>query len=356
MSSDIGGSLAGYTADSPVNFVVYDLKQKWPEFEAPDSIVDPSSIAPHRLHPNESCWIVLTYMLMRQAGYPVRIVDQFAPEQVNICSSEKLLHQHTARDAFIVVTDGDRRGMLWGDFHLVQSPAMLRPRDSHLINLWPQPGLLPRDPARGDRIERLAYFGYHGNLNPAFRDPAFKRDLDQLGVEFILREDPQDWHNYQDLDLCLAVRGLSRYWIMTKPMTKLAHAWITGCPALMGPEPAYQYWGERGVDYFEVETPSDVVKTVQMLKKEPHRYRRAIELGAQKAPHHNHAGVLKQWISALEGPIHSSFCRWKTNKTKAPFRHKLAFMLTQKTEPLFRGFFRLRAEGLKPIRRRLGIK
>src|SRR6185503_14089279 len=101
------------------------------------------------------------------------------------------------------------------------------------------------------------------NLAPLFRTESFRKALGSLGVEWILREKPTEWHDYSDLDLCLAVRGTSKVWIRTKPATKLFHAWISGCPALLGPEPAYQYWGEPGRDYLEVTDLTDALGAVR---------------------------------------------------------------------------------------------
>ncbi|WP_303069820.1 hypothetical protein [Bilophila wadsworthia] len=52
---------------------------------------------------------------------------------------------------------------------------------------WPQPGLIPRDPARGDRLETIAYFG-SDQYEPQFvKTGAFQDALRQRGVRFVNR-------------------------------------------------------------------------------------------------------------------------------------------------------------------------
>lgn len=320
----------------------------------PDSLLDLAAVPVARLHLIENTWIVSTYLRLRGRGCDVRITDRLVPDHINVCTSERLLRYPGAERAFIVVVDADRRDLLWGDFHLVQSPAMLRARDCVLLDHWPQPGLRPRDPARGARLERIAYFGYPGNLARAFREPSFTADLRRLGVEFVLREQPEQWHDYHDVDLCLAVRDLRPYLLATKPATKLAQAWLTGCPALLGQEPAYRYWGVPGVDYFEVATADEAIDTVHQLKAQPELYRAVIAAGRAKAPAHDEEAVARQWIAVLDGPVRAAFERWQAQGAAGALRRRLWFAATRVIEPSHRRVFRLRAEGLGVFRRALG--
>src|SRR5690606_40162519 len=54
-------------------------------------------------------------------------------------------------------------------------------RRFHLLH-WPQPGLEPRDPARGDRLERVAYKGFVANLHPELASGEFARALAARGL------------------------------------------------------------------------------------------------------------------------------------------------------------------------------
>lgn len=89
---------------------------------------------------------------------------------------------------------------------------------------WPQPGLIPRDPARGDRLETIAYFG-NDQYEPQFvKTGAFQDALRQRGVRFVNRFQGE-WHDYQHVDAVLAIRDCPPVVLATKPASKLINAW-----------------------------------------------------------------------------------------------------------------------------------
>ena len=336
-----------------VYFVAQDLRRLWPELTVPDGRMEIRDIDPARLHTNESIWVVSTYLRLKARGLNVKIVDRLMPNAINICTAERLIYGPSSHRAFIVPVQADRGTLGWGYYTLVQSPAhAARPRTC-LIDCWPQPGLLARDPARGHDISRVGYLGYSENLARSFRGEPFRRGLASLGVEWSIRERPAEWHNYSDLDLCLAVRGTSDVWIQTKPATKLFHAWITGCPALLGREPAYRYWGEPGQDYFEVDHPAQALEMIRMLQREPVLYRSVQERGRAKASQHDEDAVLRQWIGVISGPVWQVFTRWKTDRAGTILVRAATRRTEQLAAPIRRHAFFLRAGGLHGVQLRL---
>lgn len=344
----------------PVYFVARQLRRRWPELSTPDSYVELARVPRARLAPNENIWIVSTYLRLKSRGMNVRITDRLVPDHVNVCSDVSLLWKWNRQShrAFVVTAKGDQAIGGWGNYHLAQSPALVRDRSSCLIDMWPQPGLIPRDPSRGMRVERLGYVGPLFNLAAPFRSESFRRQLADIGVELVMRADSERWHDFSDLDLFLAVRHDTRYCIRTKPATKLVHAWLTGCVALLGDEPSYRYWGEDGRDYFQVRTPEEAIEVVRRLKEDPAHYRSVQELGWAKGPLHDEESVCRQWAAVLAGPVTESFERWRsagevTVLMRAAWR-QVQKPLTQVTRRLFY----LRAEGIRGfcrgLARRLG--
>jgi hypothetical protein len=331
-------------------FVVPDLRRLWPELTSPDSRIDIRHVNPWRLGTNESSWVVSTYLRLAALGLNVRMVDRLVHDAVNICTAEEVIYMPSSHRAFIVAVQGDRANLGWGDYTLVQNPLhALRPHTC-LLDLWPQPGLLARDSARGDSICRVGYLGYSENLATSFRSEVFRAQLASLGVDWIIREKPTEWHDYSDLDLCLAVRGTSRAWIRNKPATKLFHAWITGCPALLGNEPAYRYWGNPGRDYVEVNSPAEAIEAVQMLQRHPTIYRSIREHGHRKAPDHDEDAVIQQWIGVLSGPAWDAFTGWRIQQPRTILARAARRRVAHVMAPIRRRVFLLRAGG---VRRRL---
>jgi hypothetical protein len=336
-----------------VYFVAQDLRRLWPELKDPDAWLEIRHVDPARLHTNESIWIVSTYLRLRERRLNVKIVDRLMPNAINICTAESLIGAPDSHRAFIVPVQADRGNLGWGDYTLVQSPVHATRARTCLIDCWPQPGLLARDPSRGSEIRRIGYLGYSENLASSFHGEPFRAGLASLGVDWIIRERPAEWHDYSDLDLCLAVRGTSDVWIRTKPATKLFHAWITGCPALLGREPAYRYWGEPGRDYLEVNSPAEALETVRMLQRDPALYRSIRERGRTKASDHDEDAVERQWVAVISGPIWEAFTQWRTARPGTILLRAAARRVERLTAPIRRHVFFLKAGGVPGVQRRL---
>jgi hypothetical protein len=336
-----------------VYFVAQDLRRLWPELKRPDARLGIHQVDPMRLHTNESIWVISTYLRLKERQLNVKIVDRLVPGAINICTAESLIRTPGSHRAFIVPAQADRGNLGWGDFTLVQSPVHAARSRTCLIDCWPQPGLLARDPGRGDSIRRVGYLGYLENLASPFRGEDFRAALASLGVDWIIRERAAEWHDYSDLDLCLAVRGTSDVWIRTKPATKLFHAWITGCPGLLGAEPAYRYWGKRGRDYLEVNNPVEALETVRMLQRDPVLYRSIRERGRAKAHDHDEDAVVQQWVGVIFGPIWEAFTRWRTDRPGTILLRAATRRVERLTAPVRRHVFFLKAGGGAGVRRRL---
>ncbi len=72
-------------------------------------------------------------------------------------------------DLVFVAIRADNSSPLLADFEILQSGRFADDRNRFWIPFWPQPGLVPRDPARGTTLERVAYMGRIENLHPEFR-------------------------------------------------------------------------------------------------------------------------------------------------------------------------------------------
>ncbi|WP_319409033.1 hypothetical protein [uncultured Desulfosarcina sp.] len=308
-----------------------------------------------RWAPLENIWIVSTYLRLRKAGQDVRIIDRPVADAINVCCDEKAGVQDRTGRAFLVLTQGDRDPLPWADYRFIQSPEQQMDGNSKLIKHWPQPGLLGRDSNRGNRLDRVGYIGPVENLAGPFRTEAFRDQLRNLGVEFVIRDKPAHWHDFTDFDAYLAVRDWPWRLIRTKPCTKLVHAWLTGVVGLMGPEPSYQYWGRDGEDFFQVKSPDQAVAVIRHLKSDPELYAAVQKRGFIKGQDHNEHAVIQQWIEVLNGPVREAFaqwqkvgpCAWQARRIKRQW-HRLMAPLDQK-------IFTLKSRGMRAVERKLGL-
>lgn len=264
----------------------------------------------------EWVWIAQTFLQLKQAGLAVELVEQPVPNAICIAHFVTTKNKVWAPDSFIVGIRSDTPPMRMREFEIVQSPALLKKENARLMCLWPQRHVCPRDPARGNKIETISYFGGPGGLSPAFYSSDFKRALEDRGLSLNLCFDTNLWGNYRDTDLVIAVRNHHHSALIeTKPASKLLNAWQAGCVALLGKEPAYRSIGEEGKNYFEVETPEAVIAVIDRLKNNPELYQHVREAGAAKFSDYNAEALTQQWIDLLEGPVTAAFLQWQSEST-----------------------------------------
>lgn len=73
--------------------------------------------------------------------------------------------------------------------------------------------------------------------------PAFAARLEALGVAFdvVHKGRAQDWRDYREADVVVAVRPFDSSLHAAKPPSKLINAWLAGVPALLGAEAARSF-------------------------------------------------------------------------------------------------------------------
>lgn len=270
--------------------------------------------------PGELSWVAQTYLRLRNAGYPVRIASE-APASGLVVFHAKHKHalaRETAgrRGIVFVAIRADNSSPLLADFEVLQSGRFADNCSRFWIPFWPQPGLLPRDRARGTTLERVAYMGRIENLHPDFRGEKWRRELAALGLEWVLREvrfervsgsngaagkptPPIDWEDYRTLDAILAVRPNDRELRFAKPASKLINAWRAGVPALLGPEFASREIRRSDDDYLEVSSVREALAALVRLRDEPGLYARMVAAGELRAPEFSFATLTARWAQLL---------------------------------------------------------
>ena len=263
----------------------------------------------------QEAWILGTYLRLAAAGVPVELAAHLPDEDGLVILHAKHKRAFAAdiarlRRAKVAIVRGDLRGELLGaDFEIVQNLATDDGRRRHFVPHWSQPGLLPRDPQRGDRLETVAFKGNLENLNPPFRTAAWHDLLRARGITFdcdavpfsperAAREALQ-WTDYRSVDAILAVRP-PRIDLRGKPAAKLYNAWLAGAPALLGREPAYREIRRSPLDYLEVDSVEEARQAIDRLRDEPGLYRAMVENGHRRGADYAPAATLAAWRELLE--------------------------------------------------------
>ena len=250
-----------------IYFVVNEkhLFKKWPELVSEPRPFAPDE-CPERIISGRDCWIILTWARLCAVDCPFDPVLSCRAVDNAVC----VFHWDDATPAqgvhrcFAVVAQADRPRPALSDMTVMQNGLMGETGLRRTMPHWPQPGLIPRDPARGDRLETIAYF------------------------------------DYQHVDAVLAIRDCPPVVLATKPASKLINAWKAGVPALLGPEPAYRELRTSPLDFLEAASAEAVLDSIDRLQQESGLYRRMTEHGAKRAQAFDVNMLTQKWISLLE--------------------------------------------------------
>ena len=260
----------------------------------------------------ERAWVVHTCFRLRAAGYPVELVDTPPAGGLVVFHAK---HKHALaravrgrRDLSFVGLRADNSSPLLADFEIVQNGRFADGSSRFAVPFWPQPGLLPREPGRGTRLERVGYLGLFENLHPDFRDGAWERALAGLDLEWVLRKvtyremgDPTriDWEDCRQIDALLAVRPREPYLEYAKPASKLVNAWRAGVPALIGPEYAFREIRRSDDDYLEVRDADQALAALRRLRADPGLYSRMVANGRARAAEFSFEAITARWAELL---------------------------------------------------------
>jgi hypothetical protein len=254
-------------------------------------------------------WIVQTWKRLCRAGHGPTLSDEAPGTGIVVYHKEdqRELLRRLPRDAtpVLVGVRADFRPCTYADFEVLQNGCYADGRRSIFIPHWPQPGLIPRDALRGDRIERIAYKGYVGNLAQEFRSGRWRQFLSRQNMIFeddAVLDDAFDhpiqtrFHDYRDVDLVLAVRpGETK----TKPASKLVNAWLAGIPALLSPDYPFEELRQSPLDFLAIRNLQEAEAAVLRLKREAGLYRAMIEQGRQRGAEFTVDKITQLWANLL---------------------------------------------------------
>lgn len=318
----------------PVYFVFKGGPEFRDVFENRDNPPAVEDVFPRFLGDTTATWLLQTFLQLKRRGLNVHLVDRLVPNRICVSGIWQIGKRSLLGRSYNVVVQADCCRPPVADHIVVQNPTGVLNEHDHLIYHWPQPGLIARNPDRGNRIANVVYRGTMNNLWAPLQSKVFIQRLADLGVEFICDngDDQRNedryrlWQDYSGADLVLAMRDLTVYDERIKPATKLANAWLAGVPAILGPESAYQDLRTDDLDYIEARSCDDVVNAVRRLKENPDLYQAMRTRAAQRAPQFTADAVAQLWRDTLAGPVTDGYQAWlrksaATRTLKAAIQH-----------------------------------
>lgn len=264
-------------------------------------------------------WTWRTHLHLRAAGYDCELVDRLPERGIVFSAACNLPLQYRPRPGqFIVSCVADSPPRFHPQFHVFQSAtqaARFRRQDGSLPAVaamphWPQPGLLPREPAREDMFANIEYFGARDQLEPTLATPEFAEQLRAIGLNLRLNHDC--YHDYRTTDAVLAVRRFGPATFAHKPASKLINAWRAGVPALLGGESAYRELRRDEHDFIEVNSTDAVIAACRRLANDPALRRRFREQATKRAADYRTEVITAQWIGLLDQQVRPAANRWQS--------------------------------------------
>ncbi len=268
---------------------------------------------PAEFQRGERVWILQTYLHLKAAGRPVELRAEPPDGGIVVfhAKHDKALglRRLWMRRSILVGVRADNREPLIADAEVLQNRWFADERVRYHIPHWPQPGLIPRDPSRGERIRRAAFKGHSVNVHPALEDPSWEAFLAGRGMVWEYDAGECDrrsrdrralcWHDYSAVDLIVALRPDSPVFHRSKPASKLVNAWAAGVPAILGPEVAFRDLRRSELDYIECSTVEEARAAVLKLLEEPGLYRAMVENGRARAAEFTRDAVRRRWEEVL---------------------------------------------------------
>ena len=295
-------------------------------------------------------WVLQTYLRLREAGYPVQLTDH-PPDKGTVVFHRK--HQNALKkqlnghdEVTLLGIRGDRKECYLAHFEVVQNGRWADDEQRFFIPYWPQPGLLPRDPARGTKVRRIAFKGFDLNLHPYFFSQEWKSWLEGQGLEWVHHSLPHgptetqgvgvDWHDYRDIDVIVAFRPPPKKHHdhrghTEKPASKLLNAWHAGVPAILPPEYPYREVRRSDLDYLEISAPEEARAAVLRLRHEPDLYQQMVENGRRRSVEFGQDRILARWSEVLFARIpHLAASRPGTGGSLLPHSLRIRLNILQR--------------------------
>lgn len=290
-------------------------------FYLPDGIPDDMPLTPGtywtgfagKMRSGVYAWTVQTYQNLRASGFPCEITVTRPTDGIMIAHRKSLPPDYVPPPGLLFIcTRADATFHPYAHWHVVLNRLQLSTWfPSVYMPHWPQPGLIPRDPARGDTWENAAYFGDPGCISGEMHGDAWQDTLRHLQLQWRF-VGPDKWHDFSDVDVVVAVRGFGVHRHANKPPTKLFNAWHAGVPAVLGSESAYEQQRQGPLDYLEVQSFPEVIEALRRLKDDPALRREMAAHGFARARESDPAAITARWTEFLETtaiPAHATLRR-----------------------------------------------
>ena len=270
----------------------------------------------NRLVSTEDASVVLTYLHYRHHGYDVTIDCGPREDKINVIAGALTRRRDFSPDCFYVACRNDGPFPAMGHVVLHLNLLSTGKRNEIYVPHWTQPGLVGRDPKRGNSIKTVAFFGHpERNLLQELRSDAFMAELEKRGIEFLIKgknPDWVEWHDFSNADVILAIRDdtVPEAVLRLKPVTKVANAWLAGALCITGKEPAVEAAFPDSEVVLSASSADEVLAIIDRLRSDPELFGTLVRQGNLLAQRYTEEAVMGDWIK-MEQQVTPMFAEWR---------------------------------------------
>lgn len=262
-------------------------------------------------------WTIQTFMYLREYGFPCELTASIPDEGIVVAHSKwwPVFLTPSSRQLFVEIKPDKFLQCIFTNVVVVQNrrdPLHEGWRrlliESAVVNNWPQPGLMPRDPRRGTRFENVCFMGYTAEFIKDVEGLAHA--VQTLGVKWEVRP-KETWHDYRDVDAVVAVRPAESLMFNRKPATRLTNAWLAGVPAVLSPDIAFEDLRTSELDYLRARDVGEIIEALKTLMASPDLRVSMMRHAGKRSEAFTHERNVQLWIDAFEKHIIPAYWRWR---------------------------------------------
>jgi hypothetical protein len=274
-------------------------EKKWPDLLSIDKNFSLEDLAP-RMVSGIDCWIVQTGLLLKKySNFNIEFVNTGIPGEICVYHYNYAHIRYEVHRSFSVVVRADRPPVNLADISIEQNPSVENTKSVKYIPHWPQPGVVPRDAARGTLVRKIAYVGSSQYIPDYIKSKRFTKFLSEKNIDFSYMVNG-DWLNYRDIDVLIAVRDVAESVLKTKPASKLVNSWIAGVPIILSSEPAYRAIRQSDFDYLEANNLQELLRCVDNLTSNGELYTQILNNAEIRRKEYTLENVVKSWVDFFE--------------------------------------------------------
>ncbi len=270
------------------------------------------------------CWTLQTYFRLKKSGFKCSLVSEIPDEGIIVshrgCLDDSIIPN---KNQLLVCMQADWSRHPYAQVHIVQNPyqqynkytpildRLFVPGKRYFIRLWPQPGLIGRDEARGSKIRHIAYLGRPDNLDNELKTKDWEDFTRQLDLKWSLVDEPDKWADYSEIDMTLSVRSFSQSSWYFKPATKLYNSWNAGVIPVCGPESAYIAEHKDKYDCIIVDSYGELKEKLTKLLAEPSEITKYFEGAKKRADDVSVDSIVNDWRKLAANHLNVDLQLWR---------------------------------------------